>query len=258
MVEYRFACWTDVGIKKKTNQDSACIKEAETPRGRVLLATICDGMGGLSKGELASAELIRAFSKWFDTELPQSLTKSGKLEEIRSSWDRIIQEQNRRIGEYGRKQNIQLGSTLTVMLILEDLSFLIGHVGDSRAYRITNAKLELITEDQTVVALEVSLGEKTAEEAKKDPRRNILLQCVGASEVVNPTFYTGQIKKDECYVLCSDGFCHQISEQEIHEALKPSKNILEEEIRQHLAGLVEIDKSRREQDNITALLLRIV
>lgn len=65
------AVHTDVGIKKKTNQDSALIVEAETPRGRAMLAVIADGMGGLAKGELASATVIRAFDTWFENDLPE-------------------------------------------------------------------------------------------------------------------------------------------------------------------------------------------
>lgn len=60
---------TDVGTVKETNQDSVCVKIAETPHGQIAMAVVGDGMGGLQKGELASAAAINAFAKWFDTEL---------------------------------------------------------------------------------------------------------------------------------------------------------------------------------------------
>ena len=66
---------SDVGIKKNTNQDSVLIKEAVTDYGEVFLAVVCDGMGGLAKGEVASAALIRAFSDWFENRFPLFLTK---------------------------------------------------------------------------------------------------------------------------------------------------------------------------------------
>ena len=69
---------TDIGIVKQTNQDSVLIKHGEAKVGEILLAVICDGMGGLEKGELASATVIRAFSKWFDEELPFELENLAK------------------------------------------------------------------------------------------------------------------------------------------------------------------------------------
>ena len=69
---------SDVGIKKNTNQDSVLIKEAMTDYGEVLLAVVCDGMGGLAKGEVASAALIRAFSSWFEEKFPEILYEKRK------------------------------------------------------------------------------------------------------------------------------------------------------------------------------------
>ena len=68
-MNYNIALHTDVGIRKETNQDSMCVKQAETEKGQILLAIICDGMGGLSQGELASATVVRDFDKWFISSL---------------------------------------------------------------------------------------------------------------------------------------------------------------------------------------------
>lgn len=72
-MRYLIAAHTDVGIKKKTNQDSYMIKEAQTKMGRIFFGVLCDGMGGLSNGELASATVIRAMEQWFETDFPQLL-----------------------------------------------------------------------------------------------------------------------------------------------------------------------------------------
>ena len=68
-MNYLTAVHTDVGIRKKTNQDSALVMEATTDKGNVLLTVVCDGMGGLAKGEVASAAVIDSFSKWFENDL---------------------------------------------------------------------------------------------------------------------------------------------------------------------------------------------
>ena len=257
-MEYKIALQTDVGIKKETNQDSCCIKEAVTDKGKVLMAVICDGMGGLAKGEVASATLIKTFSEWFETELPEILAKDKPLEEVQYRWDRIVKEQNQNIGAYGKSLKIQLGSTITAILVLENSQYIIVHVGDSRAYRITNTNIEALTEDQTVVAKEVKQGKLTPEQAENDPRRNVLLQCVGASRIVEPVFYYGTVQADECYMLCSDGFRHVIRSEEIHKAFAPENNADEEQMNGHITELIELNKFRHENDNITALLIKTV
>lgn len=257
-MKYQVASKTDIGIKKETNQDSFCIKEAVTDKGTVFMAAICDGMGGLAKGEVASATLIKTFSKWFEEELPEILAMQKPLDEIEYRWTRIIKEQNQNIASYGRDLKIQLGSTITVLLIVENDSYIIAHVGDTRAYKITNEKLEILTEDQTVVAKEIKQGKLTVEQAQSDPRKNVLLQCVGASRIVEPSFYFGKLKANECYLLCSDGFRHMISEEEIYEAFSPVNNNDEEEMGLHIKKLIELNKIRNESDNITALLIKSI
>ena len=157
-MNFQFALHTDVGIQKMTNQDSCCMRQAETDKGNILFALICDGMGGLSKGELASATLIRAFANWFENNLPIILAKENPLDETKYIWDRMMKQQNQIISAYGKENNIQLGSTITALLILEDGQYLIGHVGDTRVYKITDQLAEVLTEDQTLVAREVKNG----------------------------------------------------------------------------------------------------
>ena len=185
-MEYKIALQTDVGTKKETNQDSCCVKEAATDRGNIVLAVLCDGMGGLAKGEVASATLVKTFSEWFEQELPEILSKDNVMQNIQYRWNRIIKEQNQNIAAYGRALHIQLGTTVTALIIMESGNFLIGHVGDSRAYRITNNDLTLLTEDQTLVAREVTQGKLTTVEADQYARRFVLLECVGESRIVEP------------------------------------------------------------------------
>lgn len=257
-MNFQVAYHTDTGREKRTNQDSFGVLEAETDKGTVLMAVLCDGMGGLEKGEVASATLIKVFEKWFQEELPVFLSADNPVEEIRYSWERIIKTQNQNIAEYGRKYHIQLGSTLTAVLFLEDGNYLIGHVGDSRAYVIRSEGLEILTVDQTVVAHEVRLGKLTPEQAKADPRRNVLLQCIGASRIVEPDFITGQAKRGECYMLCSDGFRHEISADEIQKAFAPEANTDENVMKENIRSLIERNMERGERDNISAVLLKLM
>ena len=94
-MDFLIAAHTDVGIRKKTNQDSVLIKVADTDCGKVCFAAVCDGMGGLRKGELASATLIRDFSDWFDSEFPEIrlfFEKAGKesFPFVQKNWKDIL------------------------------------------------------------------------------------------------------------------------------------------------------------------------
>lgn len=170
---------TDIGISKSTNQDSVLIEHADSPNGEVLMAILCDGMGGLAHGELASATVIHAFQNWFEKRLPYELVQPD-LNVIGNQWSLMLKELNVKIMSYGATNGINMGTTITGMLFIGD-EYLIVHVGDSRAYFLSN-EIQLLTEDQTYVHREIMRGTMTVEQAKVDPKRNMLLQCVGASK----------------------------------------------------------------------------
>ncbi len=244
---------TDIGIAKSTNQDSICIKIAETPQGRVGLVLICDGMGGLAKGELASATVIRAFSDWFERELPAMLPK-WSWEKLSMVVEQLLQEQNHKIMRYGERSHVQLGTTVTGMLMIGD-AFLQFHIGDTRLYHITE-EITQLTHDHTFIQREMDRGNMTPEQAKRDPRRNVLLQCVGASKSIEPEIRTGTLRNGTNYLLCSDGFRHVISEEEMLRCLNPQEICTQEHMQTQLRMLIDGIKKRGEKDNISAILIR--
>ena len=243
---------TDVGIAKDTNQDRILIKHADSQVGELVLAVICDGMGGLAKGELASATVIREFSRWFDEELPFELTNLD-FQIIQAKWTLMIKDLNALILDYGHTNGVSLGTTFTGMLIIND-QYLIGHVGDTRAYYISSLVKQL-TLDQTFVAREIQRGTLTLEQAKMDKRRNMLLQCVGASEQVEPSMMIGKCEKG-VYMLCSDGFRHEISEEEIYEKFNSTKLKDANTMHMNARYLIEKNKERQEKDNISVVLIK--
>lgn len=245
---------TDIGISKNTNQDSLLIKHAIADDKEILLAVVCDGMGGLAKGELASATVIRAFSDWFDDELPYEL-ENLDLEIVGAKWSLLLKELNVQILEYSKNNNIDgVGTTFSGILFVDD-KYVIGHVGDTRIYHIGES-LKQLTTDQTFVAREISRGTMTIEQAKTDKRRNLLLQCVGASKVVEPQIITGKNQKG-AYMLCSDGFRHEINEAEIYESLNPINLMNKDAMHSNAKYLIEQVKSREEKDNISVLLIKV-
>lgn len=247
---------TDIGLRKNTNQDSIAIKVMDTPEGRAVLAVVCDGMGGLAAGELASKEVITAYCNWFDTSFA-SIAAAGTfdVDEISHDWKALAIEENVRLAKYGSEKNAGLGTTLSALLLYRN-QYLIVQVGDSRVYEIDSAGVRQITEDQSVVAREVAMGRLTPEEALRDPRRSILLQCIGASPGVEPEFYRGTVAPDTSYLVCSDGFCHEISAQEMFERLGPQVCTNPAVMWQNGIYLTDLAKQRKEQDNISLILVK--
>ena len=254
-MQYLSAACTDVGIKKDTNQDSLTIKIANTLIGNIAMVVVCDGMGGLEQGEVASADVIKEFSAWFYNRLP--LLLMGGIPQdtvIRSEWNNIIQRKKKKIADYGKKHGISLGTTAVVGLFTDSRYYIL-NVGDSRAYEIQN-QAYVMTEDQTLVASEVRKGIITEEQAKIDPRRSVLLQCIGASPTVTPDMYFGDVKKDAVYMFCSDGFRHVISEQELVSFLGPQVSVREDIMEKNGYTLIEMNKQRNETDNISVAFIR--
>lgn len=245
---------TDVGIKKKTNQDSVLIREASTDHGQVLLTVVCDGMGGLAKGEVASSTVIDSVSEWFETEFADILYTGMDQNELRISLENFIYRMNEKIQTYSKMNRCSMGTTFVLLVVVGD-KYYIMNVGDSRAYYIRDSFNQL-TKDQTYVQREIDMGRMTPEEAEKDPQRNVLLQCIGASNYIQPDFYTGDVTEGDCFLLCSDGFRHVIDPSEFYEQLNPYVITDEAKMKQALEYFVELNKYRREEDNISAALIR--
>lgn len=253
-MHYIAAAKTDIGLIKQVNQDSLTVKIAKTPTGDIVLGVICDGMGGLKQGEVASGSVVTAFGEWFCQELSEMVEKEMTAERIRDILLDMIHQENEKIRKYGIQNGITLGTTVTVFLVVRD-RYYVAHVGDCRLYEITNGVRQL-TVDQTYVAREVALGRMTEMQAKTHKQRNVLLQCVGVNSQVEADFFSGEMKEDAVYLLCSDGFRHEVSEEEMYQFCSPECNRDSDCMQQNLEYLTEINKRRQERDNISAILIR--
>ena len=253
-MNYLTATQTDIGTRKKTNQDSMIVMQAETDRGQVLLASVCDGMGGLAKGEVASAAMVRALENWFTDRLPTLLMNGFGEEALWRQWQELIENTNEKIGDYGRRHHTSLGTTCVAMLIIGQ-DYYILNVGDSRAYLIVDTIYQ-ITRDQTYVQREMDEGRMTYEQSLVDPQRSVLLQCIGASRTVAPAFHHGQFAPGTVFMLCCDGFRHVILPNEFYQAFQPGLMTSEEIMKNRIADMIRLNIQRNEDDNISAILVK--
>lgn len=255
-MDFVTAVYTDVGIKKDTNQDAVLVQTADTELGPVLIASVCDGMGGLAKGEVAGSAMAHAASAWFEQQLPAILYQGMNANVLCESWRELVSKTNQKIAEYGQKYHTALGTTTATILMAQG-KYYIMNVGDSRVYLLTD-NLYQLTKDQTYVQQQVDRGLMTYEQSLVDPQRSVLLQCIGASPTVVPDFTMGDLAPGQRYLICCDGFRHVVTPQEIYQALGPQSSGGQEEMRSNLQALTELNKQRQETDNITAVLIRIV
>lgn len=255
-MDFIVAADTDIGNVRKTNQDSVAVLIADTNMGAISFGIICDGMGGLAKGELASATLIHVMVNWFKVDLPLALERNGISDGfIREQWTSLIKKTDDVIKRYGFENHLKLGTTISAILLTQSRYYVV-NVGDSRIYELYNHQVNQITEDHTLVARELKYGIITPEEARVDPRNSILIQCVGASKDVYPDFFFGDTKKNAGYVLCSDGFRHLISNEEMYSFLSFENNKDKNTMQYHIRQLIEMNKQRMERDNITVALIK--
>ncbi len=255
-MEIHIAAVSDAGIKKKINQDAVLVKVASSFWGRIALAAVCDGMGGLSEGELASATMVHALEEWFTNSLPLLLEKENRAEAIEDSLTQVILHTDEKLKSYTERSGKELGTTVSALLVV-DCEYYIVNVGDSRVYLHDGEKILQKTKDHTYVQQEIDAGRMTEEQAEQSPRRSVLLQCVGAAARPRPDFFTDRIYKQTIFLLCSDGFRHVLQKSELEKALNVKKLGTERHMQDVLHQLVKTIKKRKEEDNISAIILKV-
>ena len=251
-MEIMAAYYTDIGNEKLINEDSLYIRVVNSAKGKIGFAVICDGMGGLEQGELASKEVVMLFKYWFASDFIQMVTEDAVNERnLREKWTELVNGINKNLKGYSDEHDFIMGTTLSVLLVYRK-KYYICHIGDSRIYWITRL-IRRMTEDHTWVEQEVREGRMTTEQAKFDLRRNVLTQCVGVSKELKPQFVSGKIKGDTTFLLCSDGLVHMVSEDEMYQCFRPDRIRHKGQVASNCRELTRLAMNRGERDNITVM-----
>lgn len=234
------SCITDKGAKN--NEDSSFLVALDD----IFIAAVADGVGGLSKGEVASKYITKSIEKWCDDmeENMCSITFSDLEVELKTLAYRIHEE----LKAISEERKYTFGSTLTLAVIGKK-KYRVIHVGDSRAYILNGKELKKITEDMTVSEYEKHTGEKISNipESRKE---HTLLECMGVGEI-NPKSYSGQLEDNYDFLICSDGFSNNLKEWYLKKELRKKQTI-----RTALENIIIKMRSLGETDNITAVAIR--
>jgi protein phosphatase len=239
--DFAVAALSDVGVAREENQDAFGVFEEQTANGaKERLLVVADGMGGHARGGEASTMAVDELKSAFFAE-----RGSPANERLAAAIERANQEvlaHSRRFDD-----GEMMGTTLTALAVV-DGAFWIGHVGDSRAYRIDAANMAQLTRDHTFINEMIREGILTEEEAKRDPRRHSLVQAVGIEENIRPDIF--QLEDPESgsrFLLCSDGLA-VVAEPEIAAAVRGN------DFQQACEVLVEAANRMGGPDNVTVIV----
>lgn len=256
-MNYLTSVYWERGSVADTNQDSLVLLKVLTAKGRVLMAAVCDGMGGLKQGDTASGYVTKRLQEWFYESLIRSVQKKKPYWIIRRSLDRLVYHMQEQLSQYGEKEDIRLGTTMTVLVIWEK-TYLLWHLGDSRAYRLCTARKER-GRHRGFAATGDRRRMSGIECLTKDHirRSNQLTKCVGSFGYERPDFKLGVLQAGQGMLLCTDGFRHYVAESELADVLKPEQIRDEEQIARRLQEIGDACMKRGERDNLSAVYVKV-
>lgn len=230
-MRYLWATATHQGMVRENNEDSVFpTSSGETDDSVVLI--VADGMGGHVAGEVASRLAINAAAS-------SELDAGDRV----AAGNRAIRE------EVARDPSLEgMGTTMT-LLAIDGETATIGHVGDSRAYLLRDDDLSQVTEDHTVAAEYVAMGQLSAREAASHPQRHMLTRTLGLTRFVNVDEFKLDMVPGDRILICSDGLTEMVDDQTIAKALgsgTPDEVVWE---------LVELANNAGGVDNITVVVV---
>jgi PPM family protein phosphatase len=234
---------TDIGKVRLVNEDRAAIHHE---LNGLSLAIVADGMGGHQAGDIASQMAIEIIEAQL-----QTIHWGMPVEECKQALKQAIEKANEDIYEFAsQKENYHGMGTTVVAIIASQELLIIGHIGDSRAYKITNESITQLTEDHSLVYELVKNGQITLEEADHHPRRNWITRALGTEPGVEVDLYEYAWRPGETILICSDGLSGLVESSEIWNIVKSHANV-EESAKKLIQGALDAGGD----DNVTVVLL---
>lgn len=251
----QYSAYTNVGRIRNQNED--CYM-AESLTNNVSLFTVCDGMGGASAGETASATACAAYHTAMKNALQAQLTASHLLTPLNAKLCKRIlidalNKANADVYQLAKSDTALegMGTTLVSVLIVNKTAYIV-NVGDSRAYYYKDGELCQITKDHSYVQYLVDNGMIQPDEAERHPHKNLITRSVGTSAEITPDLFALDVRRADAILLCSDGLTNMVNESEIADVLADA----EVDFSHKAERLVAKANSHGGTDNITALVIR--
>ena len=251
-MKVRFSGETHIGMKRQHNEDSLFLPELDR------LAVVADGMGGHASGEVASKMAVETLAEHFrntrdEAEItwPYRLDPGDRYEATRLI--NGIQLANLQI--YDRAQNDDnchgMGTTVVATYFCDD-RVLIGHVGDSRVYRLRDGSLSQLTEDHSLLNDYIKMKRMTPEEIGKFQHKNVIVRALGMKESVQVDVMSDAFRIGDTYLMCSDGLSGMIDDDGLADIVRN-----ETDLDRACEALITRANQNGGVDNITCVLARL-
>ena len=242
-MNYEFSTRTDPGLARDNNEDSV------TYDAPTRLGILADGMGGYNAGEVASG-MATTFIK---SELGRWLSQAGRqanTREVRRAMEICVDNANRSIfnAANSNPQYSGMGTTLVVGVFQEGRAIL-GHIGDSRCYRLRGEQFVQVTKDHSLLQEQMDAGLITPEQAATSNNKNLVTRALGVEDAVLLEVNEHRVEPGDIYLMCSDGLSDMVDDEGIAEILKSNASL-----EQKAAELIDAANANGGRDNISVLL----
>ena len=242
---YQFCTHTDPGLARDNNEDSATF---DIP---TQMAVLADGMGGYNAGEVASG-MATAFIR---SELSRWLTQVGKTanaREVRRALEICVDNANRSIfnAANSNPQYAGMGTTLVVG-VYHEARLMLGHIGDSRCYRLRGEEFTQITKDHSLLQEQLDAGLITPEQAATSLNKNLVTRALGVEDSVLLEVNEHKVEPGDLYMMCSDGLSDMVDDAGIAQIMRTA-----ETLDQKALALIAAANAAGGRDNITVLLMQ--
>lgn len=236
---------SDIGLKRKSNQD--CFYYAKVNEN-TLWAIVCDGMGGVNGGDVASNLAVKSIKNSLNNENWEEPSETQS--NIKRMLKNALKKANLEIftDAQDNKNLAGMGTTAVLVAVTED-KIHVAHVGDSRAYLVRQGKIKQLTIDHSMVQEMIDEGEITHEEAKMHPNKNIITRALGISKDVDVDYSMKTRKPEDSIIICTDGLTNYLDQKEILDYFKVKKG------EALVDGLISEANERGGADNITVVVL---
>ena len=247
------ACLSHPGMVRTHNEDSVFVD------GEAGLAVLADGMGGYSAGEVASGIAVNVVSSGLMPEL-----KSGRelsKVDVQSGLTHAAMLLSQQIGAankgiyeaaQARPECAGMGTTIVAAVFFGN-RVSIGHIGDSRCYRLRGDKLEQLTHDHSLLQEQIDSGQITREQAKYSLNKNLVTRALGIEAIVPADIAEYRVEANDLYLLCSDGLTDMVEPEIVHTVVEEKRADLAEAA----ADLVELANRNGGRDNISVVIVRV-
>ena len=247
MMMYEICALTDAGLVRKNNEDAVAF---DAQSGLCLLA---DGMGGYNAGEVASAMAVA----FIESELGRWLKEAGRqptARDLRRAMEICVENANSSIlnAAHANREYAGMGTTLVVG-IFQDNRLMLGHIGDSRCYRLRGAELLQITKDHSLLQEQLDCGLISAEEARFSRNKNLITRALGVEDTVLLEANEHGVAPGDTYLMCSDGLSDMLSHEQLATILQGAQPLYYK-----VGQLIAAANECGGRDNISVVLVHAI